>query len=108
MIKEIRQILLGIQQVGATLDVHQIHGVIIAQIQYTNPNIFKTVVNRDNSMFVASTKWVWKFLTEEMNWTLQCATCASQKIPADADHQLHASLLHHAYSVHNFSIPCNL
>jgi len=99
---------LGIQQAGAALDIHQIRGVIIAQIQYKNPEIFKIMVNKDRSTFVVSTKWVWKFLTEEMNWTLWRATHASQKIPVDADYQLHASLLRHAHSVCHFLIPCNL
>ncbi|KAF8308999.1 uncharacterized protein EI90DRAFT_2873841, partial [Cantharellus anzutake] len=36
------------------------------------------------------------------------ATCATQKLPANADYQLHASLLHHAYSVCRYFIPSNL
>jgi hypothetical protein len=108
VIDELKRLLLSIRQTGAALDVHQIHGVIVAQIQYNHPEIFKTVVKRDGSTFSVSTKWVRKFLAHEMNWTLRWATCASQKTPADADYQLHTSLLHQAYSVRRYAIPSNL
>ena len=77
--------LLSIRQAGAALDAHQIHGVIIAQIQYAWPNILRTVVKKDGSVFAASMGWVQKFVEEEMNWSLRQATCVSQKVPSNAN-----------------------
>jgi hypothetical protein len=77
--------LLNIRQAGAALDIHQIRSVIVAHIQYTRPEIFRTVVKRDGSTFAASTKWVQKFLAEGMNWMLRrcnrsIARLATQKV----------------------------
>src|SRR6266705_1734689 len=47
VIEEIKWVLLSVRQAGAALDVHQICGVIVVQIQHNQPEIFKTVAKSD-------------------------------------------------------------
>ena len=57
----IRQTLLSIQQAGAALDMHQIRGIVVAQIEHSQPDLFRTVVCKDGSLFTASPEWMQNF-----------------------------------------------
>ena len=90
------------------MDAHQIRGIIITQIQYAWPNILRTVVKKDGSVFAASMGWVRKFVEEEMNWSLRQATRVSQKVPSNANEKIQSSLLWQAHSIRQYGIPISL
>jgi hypothetical protein len=69
------------------LDTLRCHGIILARLQHSIPEIFEAVT-KDSSHFHCSETWVKEFLNEHLNWTFHRATCAAQKLPPNVDQVL--------------------
>jgi len=82
--KTIIEDLRALHAVGVALDTMHCHGVIIACLTISCPEIFKATA-KDSSRFQCTESWVKKFVHWTLNWTFHYATCATQKTPSNAD-----------------------
>lgn len=63
---------------------------------------------KDGSKFQVSESFVWCWLHHQMNWSVQKATRAAQKLPVDWEDQCEKSALRKAYSIKEYDIPDHL
>ncbi|KAF8981728.1 hypothetical protein BDQ17DRAFT_1262757 [Cyathus striatus] len=76
---------------------------MIGQLQHLAPMIFE-VPSSDGSLFVCSENFVLKFLHHSLGWSLQRATHAGRKIPANADNVMHKAFLCMAHVIKQYDI----
>ncbi|KAF8988989.1 hypothetical protein BDQ17DRAFT_1434762 [Cyathus striatus] len=101
--KMILTYLQGLQQAYVPLTLSTIHGIMIGQLEYFEPQIFKTP-SSDSSLFTCSESFVLKFLHCALGWSLHRATHAGRKIPANADEILWKAFLHMAHVIKEYDI----
>ncbi|KAF8235624.1 hypothetical protein L208DRAFT_1256148, partial [Tricholoma matsutake] len=73
-----------LRETSVPLTLITIHGIMIAQLQHSTPQIFK-VPSPDGTLFRCSEVFVRKFIDHSLGWSMQCSTQAGRKIPADSD-----------------------
>ncbi|KAG2116145.1 hypothetical protein DEU56DRAFT_748441 [Suillus clintonianus] len=78
--KTIIEDLRALRAVGVALDTIHCHGVIIAHLTVSCPEIFEATA-KDSSKFQCTESWVKKFVDRTVNWTFCRATQAAQKTP---------------------------
>ena len=84
-----------------------IQGIMIAQLHYNVPQIFKTP-SPDETLFCCSEAFVKKFIDHALGWSMWHSTRAGGKIPENAAEILMKSFLWMAYSIKDGSIPSQL
>ena len=107
LIGDIKTSLVGLWKAYVPLGLSNIHSVIIAIIESSEPRLFMKP-RKDGHLFQCSPMLVCKFLKTELGWSLHRATHPAQKIPENVDEILYQATLHQAFSIRNFNIPAAL
>jgi hypothetical protein len=92
------QTLTDLRNCSIALTLITIRGLMIAQLEFSAPLIFKTP-SPDGTLFRCSEDFVRKFLKRSMGWTIRRSTRAGGKIPSDSGVILRKAFLRMAYSV---------
>jgi hypothetical protein len=93
-----------IRKTGAGLDNARCRAIIVARLQHSLPQIFKTPAS-DGSFFQCSASWVHRFLFEKLHWSYRRSTRAAQKLPANATELCVQQFLRHCVTTRDQVIP---
>jgi hypothetical protein len=106
--EKIIKMLTNLHDCNIALTLTTIRGLMIAQLEFSAPLIFKTP-SSDGTLFCCSEEFMRKFLKcAIVGWSIQCSTHAGGKIPSNSDEILRKCHLQIAYSMKTENIDSKL
>ncbi|PBK61759.1 hypothetical protein ARMSODRAFT_896220, partial [Armillaria solidipes] len=71
------------------------------------PKVF-SIKQKNGTSFCCSEAFVWHYLSNKLNWSLRCATCAAKKVPENVNEILTEAYLHKVFLAQQHDIPAEL
>jgi hypothetical protein len=81
------------RECGLPINIYTARALMLGHIRHRAPDVLRTVVRKDGSLFKCSDIFVRRFLRRHLNFVPRMATRAAQKTPPDAPEQLRRSFL---------------